>query len=131
MSGIRERHILRSQPKLNNIRSYGPRQPRAVIIFTVEDASRHHAAARKFSYSAFAETAIGALRSQARAKAQRYFASDLDPLSSRLFDASGIEAVEVVLGVHMVACSNAGTARAPIQQSNKSVKASYKKPELI
>jgi hypothetical protein len=54
MSGIRERHILRSQPKLNNIRSYGPRQP------------------------------------------QRYFASDLDPLSSRLFDASGIEAVEVV-----------------------------------
>ena len=68
MSGIRERHILRSQPKLNNIRSYGPRQPRAVIAFTVEDASRHHAAARKFSYSAFAETAIGALRSQARAK---------------------------------------------------------------
>jgi len=68
MRGIREQRILRSQPKLNNIRSYGPRQPRAVIVFTVEDASQHHAAARKFSYSAFAETTIGALRSQARAK---------------------------------------------------------------
>jgi hypothetical protein len=67
MSGIREQRILRSQPKLSNIRSYGPRQPRAVIVFTAEDVSAS-SAARKFSYSDITETAIGALRSQARAK---------------------------------------------------------------
>jgi hypothetical protein len=40
-------------------------------------------------------------------KAQRYLASDLDRLSSRLFDASGIEAVEVVARVSHVVRSNA------------------------
>ena len=30
-------------------------------------------------------------------QAQRYFASDFDRLSDRLFDASGIEAIEVVM----------------------------------
>jgi hypothetical protein len=95
MSGIRERHILRSQPKLSNIGSYGPRQPRAVIIFTAEDAS---ASSRRTQILllCYRRNRDRSIAVPGTGKAQRYFASDLDPLSSRLFDASGIEAVEVV-----------------------------------
>jgi len=58
-------------------------------------------------------------------KAQRYFAFDLERPSDRLFDASGIETIEVVIG----GVQHRGTAPAqPVQQcstgSKKSAKAS-------
>jgi hypothetical protein len=95
MSGIREQRILRSQPKLTDIRSYGPRQTRAVIVFTTEDVS---ASSRRTQVLllCFRRNRDRSIAVPGTGKAQRYFASDLDPLSSRLFDASGIEAVEVV-----------------------------------
>src|SRR3981081_905649 len=116
MRGIREQRILRSQPKLNNIRSYGPRQPRAVIVFTAEDLS---ASSRRpqVLLLCFRRKRDRSIAVPGTGKAQRYFASDLDPLSSRLFDASGIDAVDVVLGVHMVACSNAGDRHSPIGEA--------------
>lgn len=51
---------------------------------------------RAISCSAIAETTIGAWRALGTGKAQRYFASDFDRLSDRLFDASEIAVVEVV-----------------------------------
>jgi hypothetical protein len=45
-------------------------------------------------------------------KAQRYFASDFDRLSDRVFDASEIAAVEVEVGVSHGSVQQRGTARA-------------------
>ena len=63
-------------------------------------------------------------------KAQRYFASDFDRLSDRVFDASEIAVVEVEVAVSPARVQQRGTARAqPVQQC--STGSSERRPSRI
>ena len=87
------------------------------IFFTTVDASRRHPAVRKFFLLRYRRNYDRTIAGLGTGKAQRYFASDLDRLSSRLFDANGIEAVEVAVRVSHGSVQQRGTARAqPVQQ---------------